>query len=500
VFLSELLNGVRVTKIFEMQYGRTVVAQDIQIGSVQYDSRKVSRGDMFVAIRGNASDGHAFIDNAVGRGAAVVVLEDDTARPDSYFLHASVAKVVVPDSREALARIAVNAFGAPASRLRPIGVTGTNGKTTTTYLLRSILEASGERAGLLGTIDYQIGDEVLPASHTTPESLEMQSLLARMVQKGCTAAVMEVSSHALVQHRVDGIPFRAGVFTNLTQDHLDYHGTMELYRAAKKKLFAMLEPGTAAVINADDPSGAILAEGTRARIVRYGVREGADVRATGVQVTVHGTQCTISHGGKSVPVRSVLTGRFNVANILAAFATGVALGLKESDIVRGIETVRAVRGRFEQIVSAAGWTAIIDYAHTPDALENCLRTVREILPPGRKVITVFGCGGNRDAGKRPIMGQIAAAMSDRVIVTSDNPRKEDPGMIIRQIVAGARGPADVDIEPDRRKAIIRGLESARTGDVVLIAGKGHETYQVLGDTRHHFDDREEVENFLRTRA
>jgi len=497
VFLSELLNGVRVTKLFEMQYGRTVVSQDIQIGSVQYDSRKVLRGDMFVAIRGTAADGHTFIDNVVGRGAAVVVLEDDAVRSDSYFLHANVAKVVVPDSREALARIAINYYGAPAARLRPIGVTGTNGKTTTTYLLRSILEAAGEKAGLLGTIDYVIGDEVLPASHTTPESLEMQSLLARMVQAGCTTAVMEVSSHALVQHRVEGIPFRAGVFTNLTQDHLDYNGTMGEYCAAKRKLFAMLEPGACAVINGDDPSGAMVAEGTRARIVRYGMHEGMDVRATDVQVTVRGLRCTIIHRGRRAPIHSALTGRFNVANILAAFAAGSALGLKDEEIVRGIEQLQAVRGRFEQIVSPAGWTAIIDYAHTPDALENCLRTVREILPPQQKVITVFGCGGNRDAGKRPIMGRIAAAMSDRVIVTSDNPRKEDPGTIIKQIVDGVQGPAHVDIEPDRRKAIILGLEGARAGDLVLIAGKGHETYQVLGETRHHFDDREEVENFIR---
>jgi UDP-N-acetylmuramoyl-L-alanyl-D-glutamate--2,6-diaminopimelate ligase len=500
VFLSELLNGVRVTKLFEMQYGRTVVSQDIQIGSVQYDSRKVLRGDMFVAMRGTAADGHTFIDNAIGRGAAVVVLEDDAVRSDSSFLHANVAKVVVPDSREALARIASNYYGAPAVRLRPIGVTGTNGKTTTTYLLRSILEAAGERAGLLGTIDYLIGDEVIPASHTTPESLEMQSLLSRMVQAGCTTAVMEVSSHALVQHRVEGIPFRAGVFTNLTQDHLDYHGTMEEYCAAKRKLFTMLEPGACAIINGDDPSGPMVAEGTRARIVRYGMHEGADVRATDVQVTVHGLRCTIIHRGRKAPIRSALTGRFNVANILAAFAAGSALDLKDEEIVRGIEQLRAVRGRFEQIVSPAGWTAIIDYAHTPDALENCLRTVREILPRQQKVITVFGCGGNRDAGKRPIMGRIAAAMSDRVIVTSDNPRKEDPETIIKQIVEGVQGPAHVDIEPDRRKAIILGLEGARAGDVVLIAGKGHETYQVLGETRHHFDDREEVENFIRFRT
>jgi UDP-N-acetylmuramoyl-L-alanyl-D-glutamate--2,6-diaminopimelate ligase len=499
VFLSELLNGVRVTKLFEMQYGRTVVTRDIQVGSVQYDSRKVHPGDMFVAISGTAVDGHAFIDNAVSNGAVVVVLENDAVRPDSFFLHASVAKVVVPDARRALARIAANYYGTPGARLRPVGVTGTNGKTTTTHLLRSILQTAGEKTGLLGTIDYVVGDDAVPASHTTPESLEMQELLARMVREGCTAAVMEVSSHALVQHRVDGLRFRAGVFTNLTQDHLDYHGTMESYRAAKKMLFDMLEPESVAVINADDPSGNAMVEGTRAGVVRYGFRTAADVHATDVRVTIHGTQCNVHHGDRTVPVTSALTGRFNAANILAAFATGVALGLTDQDIVRGVEKVQAVRGRFEQIVSPAGWTAIIDYAHTPDALDNCLRTIHDILPAQRtgKVITVFGCGGNRDAGKRPIMGRIAASMSDEVIVTSDNPRKEDPEAIIRQILAGATGSARVRTEVDRRRAIILGLEGARAGDVVLIAGKGHETYQVIGDTRHHFDDREEVEKFIR---
>jgi UDP-N-acetylmuramoyl-L-alanyl-D-glutamate--2,6-diaminopimelate ligase len=502
VFLSELLNGVRVTKLFEMQYGRTLVTQDIQISNVQYDSRKVHPGDMFVALRGTAMDGHAFIDNAVSNGAVVVVLEDDAARPDSFFLHANVAKVVVPNARQALARIAANYYGTPSTRLRPLGVTGTNGKTTTTHLLWSILQTAGEKAGLLGTINYLIGDDVLPASHTTPESLEMQELLARMVREGCTTAVMEVSSHALMQHRVDGLQFRAGVFTNLTQDHLDYHGTMESYRAAKKMLFDMLEPDAVAVINADDASGDAMVEGTRAHVLRYGIGTVADVHATDVRVTIHGTQCSIHHGGRTVPITSALTGRFNAANILAAFATGVALGLKDQDIVRGIERMQAVRGRFEQMASPAGWTAIIDYAHTPDALENCLRTIHDILPVQQrgKIITVFGCGGNRDAGKRPIMGRIAAVMSDEVIVTSDNPRKEDPEAIIRQIMAGVRGPARVRTEADRHRAIILGLESARAGDVVLIAGKGHEDYQVLGETRHHFDDREEVENFIRART
>jgi UDP-N-acetylmuramoyl-L-alanyl-D-glutamate--2,6-diaminopimelate ligase len=502
VFLSELLNNVPVTKLFEMQYGRTVVTQDVQVGAVHYDSRNVRPGDMFVAIRGNAVDGHLFIDNAVHQGAVVVVMEDDAARPDSYFLHANVVKVVVPDSRSALARIAANRYGHPSARLRTIGVTGTNGKTTTTYLLRSILQAAGVKTGMLGTIEYVVGGTAVPASHTTPESLELQAMLAGMVREGCSAAVLEVSSHALVQHRVEGMEFRAGVFTNLTQDHLDYHRTMEGYLAAKRMLFGMLESGSTAVTNADDPYGGAVVEGTRARVIRYGIRNAADVRATDVELSVKGTRCKIHHGGSVISVTSALAGRFNAANLLAAFATGVALGLEDQDIVRGIENLRAVRGRFEQIVSPAGWTAIIDYAHTPDALENCLRTIHAVLPRDRtgRIITVFGCGGNRDAGKRPIMGRIATELSDMVIVTSDNPRNEDPEEIIRQIVAGTSGTASLRTEVDRRRAIVLGLDAARAGDVVLIAGKGHEQYQVLGEIRHHFDDREEVENFIRDRA
>jgi UDP-N-acetylmuramoyl-L-alanyl-D-glutamate--2,6-diaminopimelate ligase len=502
VFLSDLLKGVRVTKLFEMQYGRTVVTRDIQIREVQYDSRKVHSGDMFVAIRGTTMDGHTFIDNAVNNGAVVVMLEDDAARPDSFFLHASVAKIVVPDARHALARVAANYYGHPSAQLRPVGVTGTNGKTTTTHLVRSILQAAGEKTGMLGTIEYVVGDAAVPASHTTPESLELQQFLARMVQEGCTAAVMEVSSHALVQQRVAGLEFRAGVFTNLTQDHLDYHGSMERYLAAKRTLFDMLGSTAVAVTNMDDPSGEAIVEGTRARVVRYGIQRPADIRATDVEVTIHGTRCKLIHADRAVPLHSSLTGRFNVANILAAFATGVGLGLEDEAIVRGIEQVRAVRGRFERIVSPAGWTAVIDYAHTPDALENCLKTIHDVLPPKRtgKIITIFGCGGNRDAGKRPIMGRIATAMSDMVIVTSDNPRKEDPEAIIKQILAGVRGSAVVTTEVDRRKAILLGLEATRGGDVVLLAGKGHEDYQVLGEKKYHLDDREEVENFIRSHS
>lgn len=498
MFLSELLDGVRVSKMFSMVYGRTLVIQDLQITSVQYDSRQVRTGNLFVAIRGGQTDGHLFIDNAVQNGAVAVVVEDDAVRSDYYFLHAGVVKIVVPDSRRALATLAANFHGWPSRKLRLVGVTGTNGKTTTTHLIASILAAGGESVGLIGTIDTVIGRVRLPATHTTPESLELNVLLARMVNEGCTSAVMEVSSHALAQRRVVGLDFRVGVFTNLTQDHLDFHGTMEAYFQAKKVLFDSLGPGAHAVVNRDDPHGEAIITGCAAPVIRYGAEGPADVQARRVELTVSGSRILVEALGQAMEVRSPLTGQFNVSNILAACAAGLALGCPTEQIVRGIAELRSVRGRFEQISSPAGWTAIVDYAHTPDALENCLRTIAGIRSRGGggKIITLFGCGGDRDRGKRPIMGKIASVMSDVVIVTSDNPRSEDPQAIIDEIVAGVVPGAQVHAVVDRREGIRLALGMARPGDMVLIAGKGHETYQVIGSVKSHFDDREEIERFI----
>lgn len=495
--LKDLLEGIRVIKLYSGMYGKMVLTQDISVQNIRYDSRHVGPGDMFVAMRGTASDGHRFIQAAIRAGAIVVVADDDAALPDSFFMHEGVLKVVVADARAALAQLAANFYGHPAAALMLVGVTGTNGKTTTTHLVRSILEAHGEKAGLIGTIEYRIGERALPATHTTPESLELNGLLAAMVRERCTAAVMEVSSHALAMHRVDGMGFRAGVFTNLTQDHLDYHGTMEEYFRAKKKLFQQLGSDAVAVVNSDDPYGSRMAEGSAPRVITYGTGSTAAVRATGIALSVDGSRCTVLYQGEAQEIRSTLTGQFNIANILAAYATGVGLGISAATIAAGIAGVKAVRGRFEQIAAPAGWTAVIDYAHTPDALENCLRTIRAIMPGGGRIITVFGCGGNRDKGKRPLMGRIATSLSDVTVLTSDNPRHEDPHMIIRDILAGTGARDNVRTEPDRRTAIRLALADARPGDVVLIAGKGHETYQVAGETRMHFDDREEVETFLR---
>ena len=496
--LSRLLDGLQVIKMFHTMYGGMVVTHDLEIRGIGYDSRVVGKDYLFVAVRGTSTDGHRYIGQAVHNGAIAVVVEDDQALADSFFVHAGVAKIVVQDSRKALARIAANFYEHPSRRLRLVGVTGTNGKTTTTHLIKSVLEASGERVGLVGTIGYMVGENTIPAQHTTPEALELNALLSAMTAKRCTAAVMEVSSHSLALHRVEGLDFRVAVFTNLTQDHLDFHRSMDGYFAAKQMLFNGLSSSSVAVVNKDDSHGLRIVERSKAVVITYSVTSSADVSVSGMEMSVNGMTIQIEHAGMRRAVTSSLTGRFNVANILAAYAGGVALGVPQERIAEGIRNLRSVRGRFEQIVSPAGWTAIVDYAHTPDALENCLRTIRDVLPRGQRgrVITVFGCGGNRDRAKRPLMGKIASELSDMTIVTSDNPRNEEPGEIINEIMRGVVPGGTVQIEVDRRKAIARALGMARQGDVVLVAGKGHEDYQVIGNVKHHFDDREEIERYI----
>ena len=496
--LGKLLEGVDVSKLFELTYGHFLVTGDIDVHRIQYDSRKVERGDCFVALRGAGTDGHKFVEAAMEQGAKVVVLEQDSTLPDSYFMHTHVVKVVVPDSRKALALISANYFGLPSRQLTMVGVTGTNGKTTTTHLVKSILEAGGQRVGLIGTIEYKIGDEVIPASHTTPESLELNGMLAQMLKSGCQSVSMEVSSHALHQSRVYGIDYDVAVFTNLTQDHLDYHGTMDEYFKAKKILFDNLSEDAVAVTNCDDEWGMKIVSERKGRTISYGVSQEADVQATDIRVSMDGTTFKIRSANNEYSVSSPLVGRFNVYNILSAYSTGVALGCEHEKIALGISSVKNVRGRFERIPSPKGWTAIIDYAHTPDALEKCLRTIHDVLPKENRgrIITVFGAGGDRDRTKRPLMGKIAGTLSDIAIVTSDNPRTEDPQQIINEIVAGIPREAAVSQEPDRRTAIHTALRQARAGDVVLIAGKGHEDYQVIGKEKRHFSDREVVQDFI----
>lgn len=497
--LSQLLDGVQVIKLFQTTFGRMVVTHDVEVSKIQYDSRKIEKNDCFVAIRGGEADGHKFVSQAISAGAKVVVMEDDAALADSYFMHAGVIKVIVANSRKALARMAANYYGHPAEKMRMIGVTGTNGKTTTTHLVKSILEASGEKVGLMGTIEYRMGDEVVSATHTTPESLELNEYLARMVGAGCTSVSMEVSSHALHQSRVSGYRYAVAAFTNLTQDHLDYHGSMEEYFRAKKILFEGLSDSSWAVTNADDAWGMKIIQNSAASPIRYSVASNSDAQAKEISLSVDATRFRIEHGGEKTEIRSSLLGHFNVYNILAAFSVGVALGIPKSTVREGIEKLQAVNGRFERVSSPKGWTAIIDYSHTPDALEKCLTAIHDLLPKAKrgKIITVFGAGGDRDRTKRPFMAQVVGRLSDIALVTSDNPRTEDPQRIVDEIVLGFPEKTVFSTDVDRQKAIEKALAMAQPGDVVLIAGKGHEDYQVVGTKKIHFSDREVVEDFIR---
>ena len=496
--LSQLLEGVTVSKLFQTTYGQMVTTQDVEVSKVQYDSRKIQHGDCFVAIKGTASDGHTFLQNAINQGTKVVVMQDDTSIPDPLCMHSGVVKVVVPDTRKALALISANYFHHPSKQMKFIGVTGTNGKTTTSHLIKSILEIAGEKVGLVGTIEYKIGERIIPATHTTPESLELNELFALMVDSSCTSVSMEVSSHALDQSRVYGLDFDAAIFTNLTQDHLDYHGTMERYFESKKILFSELKPKGCAIINHDDRWSVEILRILKSRVITYGINSSADIHATEVKLSIDGTTLTVKDGKEEFIITTPLIGKFNAYNVLAAYSGGLALNITREQILAGISNLKSVRGRFERISSPAGWIAIVDYAHTPDALENCLKAIHDILPTQNRgrIITVFGAGGDRDKSKRPLMGQIAGDYSDIVIVTSDNPRTEIPEKIIDDIMRGIIRHASVLREVDRKTAIERAVSCAQRGDVILIAGKGHEDYQVIGKEKKHFNDREVVESFL----
>lgn len=497
--LSKLLDGIEVTKMFRTSYGQKLPTQDVEIVHIKYDSRKVRLGDLFIAIRGTESDGHIFIEQAISNGAKVVVVEDDSVLPDSFFFHSGVAKIVVPNCRIALSQLSSNYFDHPADKMKMIGVTGTNGKTTTTHLIKSMLDMRGEKTGLIGTIQNSIGDQIFPAVHTTPESLELNELLAKIAHAGCSSVVMEVSSHALHQCRVNTIDFKVGVFTNLTQDHLDYHGTMSEYFKAKMILFENLSSDSWAIVNVDDEWGVQLTKLTHAKTITYGITTSATVEGRNISSSISGLKFTVIYEGKETLIESQLIGNFNVSNILAAFCTGIALGIPQKTICKALSSIKNVRGRFERIVSLKGWTAVIDYAHTPDALEKAIRAIQNIFDKNNSgnIITVFGCGGNRDRSKRSKMGYIASSLSDITIITSDNPRNENPDLIINEIYEGIKSGSKVYREADRQKAIFMALDTARSGDVVLIAGKGHEDYQVIKDEKIIFSDRQIVEEYIR---
>lgn len=466
----------------------------VPVAGIACHSKQVRHGDLFIAIPGAAMDGHAFIDEAIARGASAVVAERLPATASR-----ACPCVTVRDSRAALITIARRFYGHPSSKLKLVGVTGTNGKTTTTYILKTILDAAGFRAGLLGTIVYQIGERVLPSTNTTPGPLELQRYFAQMVGQGLEWCAMEVSSHALAQGRIDGLELEAGIFSNLGSDHLDYHKTREAYAQAKRRLFDYLRPGGTAVINADDEYGRVLAETIPSRpIVTFGMERPAKVSVKHVACTWQGINLLLDTPWGIVPVSTPMLGRHNVWNIAASATTLLALGVSSNAIQEGMATLDHVPGRLERVSNDADINILIDYAHTADALRLVLLSLRE-LTRGR-LIVVFGCGGNRDQTKRPVMGKMAGLLADHVILTSDNPRNEDPKEIIRQVKAGfPPGFAHYDVMPDREQAITAALAGARREDTVLIAGKGHEAYQLFQNISVPFSDRDVVERWIGAR-
>jgi UDP-N-acetylmuramoyl-L-alanyl-D-glutamate--2,6-diaminopimelate ligase len=466
------------------------------IQGIAYDSREVQPGFLFAALRGLTHDGHAFIPDALARGAVAVLHDRPVA--EARGTPARLAMIRVADSRRALAQVSAAFYGHPSRGLRVIGVTGTNGKGATTFLVEAILRRAGRRCGIIGTMGVVVDGAVAETARTTPEAPHLQRTLRAMVDHGLQYAAVEIASHALVMERVTCTRIVTAVFTNLTRDHLDFHGSMESYGAAKARLFAMAEPAGWAVLNADDLYTPVLRAVARSRVMTYGLRAPADVRGRDVRLHLRGSEFVAETPAGTARLSLRLAGGFNVANALAAVAVGLAHDVPLATIAEALAAMPGIPGRFEAVDEGQAFAVIVDYAHTPDGLENVLRSAREITP-GR-VIVVFGCGGDRDRTKRPIMGRIAAELADHVIVTSDNPRTEGPAAIIDEILPGTRVVARqvaVVVEPDRRRAIAAAVAAAGDGDLVVIAGKGHEPYQEIMGTKHAFDDREVVREALR---
>ncbi|MBD5289012.1 MAG: UDP-N-acetylmuramoyl-L-alanyl-D-glutamate--2,6-diaminopimelate ligase [Bacteroides sp.] len=477
VKLSHLLKGIETLEVI----GDT----DKIIVDLQSDSRKVCKEGMFVAVRGVTTDGHKYIPVVASAHVGAIVCEDLPAS-----LEKGVTYIRVKDSSVALGKLASAWFGHPSSKLKLVGVTGTNGKTTTATLLYEMAKLEGYKAGLLSTVCNYIHDRAVPATHTTPDPLTLNALLAEMVETGCDYAFMEVSSHAAQQHRIAGLTFAGGVFSNLTRDHLDYHGTVENYMNAKKMFFDMLPAEAFALVNADDKAGAYMVQNTKARKYTYSLRSDADFRCRILETRLDGTLLMLNN--HEVEVR--FTGKFNAYNLTAVYGASILTGFNEEEVLVNMSKLVPVAGRFQTIRGGNDVTAIVDYAHTPDALANVLDTIREIVGAGGEITTVVGAGGNRDHGKRPIMAREAACRSDLLILTSDNPRDEEPEAIIADMKEGLTSEElrRTICITDRREAIRTALRMAKPGSVVLVAGKGHETYQEVKGVRHHFDDREEV--------
>ena len=474
----------RLSELLAATAARTIVTStDPEIAGLHYDSRKAGAGDCFFAVRGTQCDGHDFIADAVRAGVAAVVCEELPANQKE-----GVSYVVVDDSNGAMADMAAAFYDHPSRELRLVGVTGTNGKTTVATLLCDLFGALGYRAGLISTVVYRVGNRETESTHTTPDAVRLNAMLREMVDAGCEYCFMEVSSHSIVQERIRGLKFEGAVFTNITHDHLDYHKTFAEYIKAKKRLFDSLPKEAFALVNADDRNGEVMAQNTRARTSRYSLRAAADFNCKIVEMLFDGMLLRMD--GSEVWVNFL--GRFNACNLLAVYGAARLLGADKEETLRALSALRSVRGRFEPVRSASGITAIVDYAHTPDALENVIATVNDIRKPSQQLIAVCGCGGDRDRAKRPEMGAIASRDASIAIFTSDNPRTEDPEAILDEIMAGVREGARCLRIADRAQAIRTAVMLARPNDIILVAGKGHETYQIVGREKRHFDDREEL--------
>lgn len=473
--LKELIKNICPVKIT----GNT----DLDIKGVNIDSRRIEAGHLFVAIKGTQADGHTFIGKAIAQGAAAILCEEIPAETS-----AEVTYVQVKSTEDAVGEVATVFYGEPSKKLKLVGVTGTNGKTTIATLLYNMFRKLGYKCGLLSTVCNYIEDEMIPADHTTPDPIELNALLNRMADAGCDYAFMECSSHAIAQKRIGGLRFTGGIFTNLTRDHLDYHKTFDNYRDAKKAFFDNLPKSAFAITNADDKNGMVMVQNTKATVKTYSTRSMADFKAKLLECHFGGMYLEID--GREVGVQFI--GKFNVSNLLAVYGAAVMLGQKPEEVLIAMSTLKSVSGRLDPVHSPEGFTAIVDYAHTPDALENVLKAIHEVLNGKGSVITVCGAGGNRDKGKRPIMAQEAVRQSDKVIITSDNPRFEDPQDIINDMLAGlnAQQMKKVISIADRKEAIRTACMMAGKGDVILIAGKGHENYQEIKGVKHHFDDKE----------
>ncbi len=479
--LAEIISRIKALNV--------IGSTDIDITGVNIDSRKVQSGHLFIAVRGTVVDGHEFIAKAIECGAAAVVCEQLPEGAEQ----SGVTFVQVADSEDAVGVLATTFYGDPTSKLKLVGVTGTNGKTTIATLLYNMFRKMGHKCGLLSTVCNYIEDEAVPATHTTPDPIELNALLARMVEAGCEYAFMECSSHSIVQKRIGGLNFQGGIFTNLTRDHLDYHKTVENYRDAKKLFFDNLPKGAFAVTNADDKNGMVMVQNTKAEVKTYSTRSMADFVAHIIECHFEGMYLDVD--GHEVGVQFI--GKFNVSNLLAVYGAARMLGKEAEEILVVLSTLQSVAGRLEPIHSGDGRTALVDYAHTPDALENVLGAIHEVMEGKEgQIITVCGAGGNRDKGKRPLMAQEAVKQSDKVIITSDNPRFEEPQDIINDMLAGLSPQQMKKVVSivDRREAIKTACMLAQKGDVILVAGKGHEDYQDVKGVKHHFDDREELRN------